>query len=248
MLSDRWLAEFWTSDSYTSNKISIYESGGRHYAGIFISCTHCVMFTRMGICVADLHYYHRRISIPVKFINELAWEPLWNCPCRKEGEQVSSFQKIYEKHAQPVYRFLLSLAGSEDLAEELLSETFYQAFRYIDRFEGRCSIYSWLCQIGKNAWLKECRRNKRYREIRPEDMNYPDKKISLEEQVINREMYRKVLEVVQRLQDPYRDVFILHAIGEVALNEIANIYDKSESWARVTYFRAKKMIAQEVSR
>lgn len=161
---------------------------------------------------------------------------------------MSGFQKIYEEYAQPVYRFLLSLTGSEDLAEELLAETFYQAFRYIDRFEGRCSLYTWLCQIGKNAWLKEYRRSKRYREIRAEDVNFPDRKLSLEEQVINKEMYHKVLGVVQGLQEPYRDVFILHAIGEVALKEIANMYDKTESWARVTYFRAKKMIAQEVSR
>ena len=161
---------------------------------------------------------------------------------------MSGFQKIYEEYAQPVYRFLLSLAGNEDLAEELLAETFYQAFRYIDRFEGRCSLYTWLCQIGKNAWLRECRRSKRYREIRPEDVNSPDRKLSLEEQVINREMYREILGVVQILQEPYRDVFILHAIGEVALKEIANMYEKTESWARVTYFRAKKMIAQEVSR
>ena len=143
---------------------------------------------------------------------------------------------------------MLSLTGSEDLAEELLAETFYQAFRYIDRFEGRCSLYTWLCQIGKNAWLKEYRRSKRHREIRADDVNFPDRKLSLEEQVINTEMYRKVLGVVQGLHEPYRDVFILHAIGEVALKEIANMYDKTESWARVTYFRAKKMIVQEVSR
>ena len=77
-----------------------------------------------------------------------------------------AFQKTYEKYAQPVYRFLLSLAGSEDLAEELLQETFYQAFQHIDQFEGRCNLYTWLCQIGKNAWIKECRRNQRYSDIR----------------------------------------------------------------------------------
>lgn len=50
------------------------------------------------------------------------------------------------------------------------------------------------------------------------------------------------------MAEPYRDVFILHAIGEVKLKEIACIYEKTESWARVTYFRAKQMIAQEVSK
>lgn len=75
---------------------------------------------------------------------------------------MTTFQKVYEEYARLVYRFLLSLTGNDDLAEELLSETFYQAFRHVDKFEGRCSFYTWLCEIGKNAWIKECRRNKRY--------------------------------------------------------------------------------------
>lgn len=161
---------------------------------------------------------------------------------------MATFQKVYEEYAQPVYRFLLSLTGSDDLAEELLAETFYQAFRYIDRFEGRCSIYTWLCQIGKNAWLKEVRRSKRYRELRLEDVNFPDQKLSIEDQIVNREMYLKVLKGVQELPEPYRDVFILHTLGDVTLKEIANMYEKTESWARVTYFRAKQKIVQEVSR
>lgn len=159
---------------------------------------------------------------------------------------MANFQKVYEEYAQPVYRFLLSLTGKDNLAEELLSETFYQAFRHIDQFEGRCSLYTWLCQIGKNAWIKECRRNNRYREITLDDLHLMEDSLSLEEQVINKETYGKVLKAIQGLSDTYRDVFILHAIGEVKLKEIACIYDKTESWARVTYFRAKQQIVQEV--
>lgn len=161
---------------------------------------------------------------------------------------MNSFQKVYEEYAKPVYRFLLSLTCNQDLAEELLSETFYQAFRHIDRFEGRCNLYTWLCQIGKNAWLKECRRNKRYSNVQLEDLKLSDMNPSLEEQCITKEMYGKVIKEIPKLDETYRDVFILHAIGEVKLKEIAGIYGKSESWARVTYFRAKQQIAEEVTK
>lgn len=161
---------------------------------------------------------------------------------------MSAFQKVYEEYAQPVYRFLLSLAGNDDLAEELLQETFFQAFQHIDKFEGRCNLYTWLCQIGKNAWLKECSRNKRYSEISWDELTLPAGGPSLEAQVITKDEYRRVHKAIQKLEDPYRDVFVLHAIGEVKLKEIAFIYGKSESWARVIYFRAKQQIAQEVSK
>lgn len=159
---------------------------------------------------------------------------------------MATFQKVYEEYAQPVYRFLLSLAGNEDLAEELLQETFYQALQHIDRFEGRCSLYTWLCQIGKNAWIKESRRNKRYSEISWDELMLPSNDLPLESRAITMDEYRKARQAMQKLKDPYRDVFIMHAIGGIKLNEIALMYEKSESWARVTYFRARQQIAQEV--
>lgn len=161
---------------------------------------------------------------------------------------MAAFQKIYEEYAQPVYRFLLSLTGNEDFAEELLQETFYHALQYIDRFEGRCSLYTWLCQIGKNAWIRECRRNKRYCKTGWDDLTLPAHGPTLDTQVIINDEYRRARKAIQEMAEPYRDVFVMHALGGIKLKEIACIYGKSESWARVTYFRAKQKIAQEVSK
>lgn len=158
------------------------------------------------------------------------------------------FQKVYEEYAQPVYRFLLSLAGDIGIAEELLQETFYQALQHIDKFEGRCSLYTWLCQIGKNAWIKECCRNKHYSNISLDDLTIPRGGPSLESQTITKDEYQRARKAIQELEDPYRDVFIMHALGGIRLKEIALMYEKSESWARVTYFRARQQIAQEVSK
>lgn len=156
---------------------------------------------------------------------------------------MAAFSQIYEEYAKPVYRFLLSLTGDASMAEELLQETFYQALQHIDRFEGRCSLYTWLCQIGKNAWYKECRRKKHFAERSP-DIHSP----SPEAQFIAKEEYTAVRQALYRLPEPYKDVFIMHTFGGIKLKEIAAIYQKSESWARVTYFRAKQQIIQEVSK
>lgn len=157
---------------------------------------------------------------------------------------MAAFHEVYEQYATAVYRFLLALTGQHDAAEELLQETFYQALQHIDRFEGRCSLYTWLCQIGKNAWYKECRRKKRCSELSEQ----PSRENSMETQMLEREEARLIREAMLRLDEPYRDVFMMHALGGVKLKEIAQIYEKSESWARVTYFRAKQQILQEVSK
>lgn len=156
---------------------------------------------------------------------------------------MATFQEIYREYGKPVYRFLLKLTGSGDQAEELLQETFYQAFLHIDRFEGRCSVYTWLCQIGKNAWLKECKRRKRFDARTWEELELADRRALPEETAIRREEYRRVRKAVFQLEEPYREVFVMHTFGGVSLKEIAAENGKSESWARVTFLRARKTLA-----
>lgn len=161
---------------------------------------------------------------------------------------MATFEKAYEQHARAVYRFLLSLTGSPHEAEELLQETFYQAFLHIDEFQGRSSLYTWLCRIGKNAWLKECSRKKRYADESWEDLKLPDGGMTPEESMIRMEEVRRIRHAIRCLQEPYKDVFILHTYAGLKLKEIAQSCGKSESWARVTYYRAKQQIIQEVSK
>lgn len=162
---------------------------------------------------------------------------------------MSGFQDIYTKYSKSVFRFLLSLTRDELMSEELLQETFYQALLHIDQFEGRSSLYTWLCQIGKNAWLKKCRRKNRYRDVSLDELTEVDsKEPTPEEQAIRSEEYIKVRQAILKLNEPYKDVFILHAYADIKLNEIALLYGKSESWARVTYYRAKQQIITEVSK
>lgn len=160
---------------------------------------------------------------------------------------MAGFQEVYEQYGKAVYRFLLKLTGSEESAEELLQETFYQAFLHIDRFEGRSSLYTWLCQIGKNAWIKECRRKKRFTDTVWEDERTAPVRSQPEEQFLQKEEYQRVWQAIMKLEEPYKDVFVLHAYGEVKLREIAMSYGKTESWARVTYYRAKQQIVKEIS-
>lgn len=70
-------------------------------------------------------------------------------------------QYLYEQHAQAVYRYLFSLCGEGDTAEELTQETFYQALKGLHAFRGDCTPQVWLCAIAKRLWFKELERRRR---------------------------------------------------------------------------------------
>ena len=57
---------------------------------------------------------------------------------------MQSMEDIYHEYAKVVYKYLISLTHSPDIAEELTQETFYQAIRTSDRYDETCKITTWL--------------------------------------------------------------------------------------------------------
>lgn len=143
-----------------------------------------------------------------------------------------------------VYRFLLSLCGNPDLAEELTSETFYQAYLHIDRFRGDCKPETWLCQIAKNALYKEVRRAKRM--VPWDQLGAVEPGGDMLEKLFDKEQAMHIHRHLHHLSEPYKEVFMLRVLGELRFQEIADLFGKSESWAKVTFYRAKDKIIERM--
>lgn len=73
-------------------------------------------------------------------------------------------EKDFEEYGRFVFKYLMSLCGDGDLAEELTQETFYRAIRSSGRFDGSCKVSTWLCQIAKHIWYQELDRHRRRKE------------------------------------------------------------------------------------
>lgn len=157
---------------------------------------------------------------------------------------MEDFEAIYRRHLTEVYRFLLKLSGSSDVAEELTQETFAIAFEKLGRYENRGKILSWLCQIAKLEYYSWCRKNR----VRTEQLNEdtPSKEAVPLEQMIEKEDSESAKRILHGLPEPYREVFLLRVMGEMSFKNIGKIFGKSESWGRVTFFRARKMIAERM--
>ena len=147
---------------------------------------------------------------------------------------------IYRHHAQTVYKFLLSQTRDPGLAEELTQETFYQAVRSIDRFDGKCKVSVWLCQIAKHLWYQQLRKQKREVPLSEEGVDVPLP--SAEEETLDRAGRLELLRQVHSLSEPYREVVYLRAFGDLSFREIGDVLGKTETWARVTFYRGKEKL------
>ncbi len=156
---------------------------------------------------------------------------------------MAEFEEIYSTYARRVYRFLLALTRNGSVAEELTQQTFYQAFLHIGQFEGRSSLYTWLCQIGKNEWFRECRRSRRFTDENADEVPCES---AMDEEFCRREETGRAVRALCDLEPPYRDVVILRIYGQLPFAEIAALFAKSESWAKVTFFRGKVKLRERL--
>ena len=155
---------------------------------------------------------------------------------------METMDAIYQQHAQTVYKFLLAQTHDPDLSEELCQQTFYQAVRCIDRFDGSCKLSVWLCQIAKHEWYHHLRRQKR--EL-PTD-SLPDTPLpSAEQSVLADAGHMELLQKIHALPEPTREVVYLRAFGGLSFREIGAVTGHTENWARVTFYRGKARLKGE---
>lgn len=153
--------------------------------------------------------------------------------------------EIYQQYANSVYRFLLSKTRNEDIAEELTQETFYQAIRSINKFDGSCKLSTWLFGIAKNQYFNYSRKNpilqdvSEYEEKLESNENVDEKIISSFERV-------DMIRALHECKEPYREVLYQRIFGNLSFREIGDVLGKSENWARVTYYRGKEQLKKEI--
>ncbi len=150
------------------------------------------------------------------------------------------WEKIYLQNADLVYRFLLSRCHDKYLAEDLTSETFLQAHRCQNRYNGACKLSVWLCQIGKHLLYQHYEKQRRQEEITEEGTDP-----SAEDMVFSRIHTESLYRRIHGLPEPMREVVYLRITGELSFAAIGEILGKSENWARVTFYRAKLILQKE---
>ena len=152
-------------------------------------------------------------------------------------------EKLYNAYYMQVYSFVMTLAGNKDLAEEITQETFYRALTTTRaEYRGDSGEVTWLCAIAKNLFIDETRKNAKKQEM-PPDL---ESGINVEASASDRQMSFLIHKILHNMDEPYREVFELRVFGELSFLQISQIFGKTESWARVTYHRARLKIQERL--
>lgn len=158
---------------------------------------------------------------------------------------MSEFEKLFLENREFIFKFLVKMTRDVSISEELTQETFFRAYINYPSLKQKEKASAWLCQIAKNTYFAWYNQQKKVDYL--DESALIDTVASPEESYVQKELSQKALTCLHSLKEPYKEVFMLSVFGGLSFAQISTLFKKSESWARVTFYRAKQKL-QEMMR
>jgi RNA polymerase sigma-70 factor (ECF subfamily) len=163
----------------------------------------------------------------------------------------------------------MTLAKNKDVSEEITQKAFFKALATVKKHRGNSSELTWLCAIAKNLFIDEYRERRRFVALHADTVTQDGIQAvsqstapsvaqaaqvtasgspadSIEKRFLDADSAFRIHQVLHDLEDPYKEVFQLRVFGELSFAKIALLFGKTESWARVTYHRARIKIQERM--
>lgn len=154
-------------------------------------------------------------------------------------------EKMYNTYFVKIYSYLMNIVKNPSAAEEITQETFAKAIISKNSYKGQSSEYTWLCAIAKNLAYDYFREEGRKTDLSDTTEFLVSNNTELDEVLIKGSSF-SIHKILHEMEEPYKEVFELRVFGELSFAEIAKIFMKTESWARVTYHRARLKIKERL--
>ena len=157
---------------------------------------------------------------------------------------MTEFEKLFDENREFIFKYLMKMTQNISLSEELTQETFFRAYMNYASLRNKEKASVWLCQIAKNTYYAWYNEQKKKASI--DDLDFMSESKTLEDEFVQKELSQKALLCLHELDEPYKEVFMLSVFGGFSLKDISSIFGKSESWARVTFYRAKQKLLERM--
>ncbi len=174
---------------------------------------------------------------------------------RLKAGDVAACRMCVEEHSDELYRLAYRMVRDEQAAEDIVQDTFLNAFKGLERFDGRATLGTWLFRIAYNNALMRLRAQKPMASL-DEDAEFVENapapvvvpwRETPQEIVEQREMSAQLNNAIATLPTTLRAVFQLRDIEERSTAETAEILGLSEAAVKVRLHRARLALRERLS-
>ena len=170
-------------------------------------------------------------------------------------EKVEIFEQEFLPHIHSIYNFAYRITFDEDDAKDLVQETYFKSFRFIDSFEKGTNAKAWLFRILKNSFINEFRKKNKepvkidYQEVEAfynsDEVNHMITS-NLQVEAVKEMIGDEVSIALNSLEVDFRTVIILCDIEGFSYEEMALILDVPIGTIRSRLHRARNLLRERL--
>ena len=157
------------------------------------------------------------------------------------------FSKIYDKCIDKIYRFIFLKVNSQEIAQDLSSETFLRGWEAYKSNPKIDNPFAFLYRIARNLVTDYYRQKARTQFVSPEAVPIIDPNPGIEEKAVLNSDLEQIKAVLADLKEEYQNVIIWRYLDDLSIPEVAKMLDKSEEATRVTLHRALKALRAKIN-
>jgi RNA polymerase sigma-70 factor (ECF subfamily) len=167
---------------------------------------------------------------------------------------LDAFRDLIEPHQASVFRIALSVLGNREEAEEATQDAFVRVYRGLHSFRGDAAFRGWVYRVAVNTCYNASRRVRRRRAVEKsmDPRSLPetglDDKPSPESEIADREIGRKVRELIRRLPKKLYEVVVLSYLRDLSHEEIADALGIPRGTVKSRLHLARERLGREITR
>jgi RNA polymerase sigma-70 factor (ECF subfamily) len=166
---------------------------------------------------------------------------------RIAADDTLAMQVLFARHRTPVYRWLLRLVGNETVAEDLLSDVFFDVWQQAGRFEGRSAVTTWLLSIARFKALSARRRRTHTEQLNEVIEATVADSADTADVVLEKKHQGEVLRgALTKLSPEHREIIDLVYYHEKSVDDAADILSIPRATVKTRMFYARKKLAELV--
>jgi len=163
------------------------------------------------------------------------------------GNQRKEFSKIYDKYIDKIYRFVFLKVSSEDIAQDICSETFTKCWEFYKSKDNTIENHqAFIYRVARNLVTDYYRKKGRTQVVSAENLPIQDPETGLEEKAIFASDLDQVRLALNDLKEDYHNVITWHYLDDLPIKKVAEMLNKSEQNTRVILHRALKALKDRV--
>jgi len=172
---------------------------------------------------------------------------------KAQENDYESFEELVRRYEKKIYGHTIRMLGNREDAEDVLQETFLNAFRALGSFRGDSSFSTWIYRIATNNALMKIRKSGRTYTEFEEDIPPPemmrDRPYSWfernpREAFLEKELVETLNKAVNELPEKYRAIFLLRDVEGFSTQRAAEVLGISESAAKSRLHRARMYLRE----